>query len=637
MSTGKPVKTPSDMNRVKNEYLETLKLQSKLNNIVLQAVKTYKSSGQLPPSTQMTDTRTTTEILADTEKLKQGIVSDFSPLLEAQNALNFVNKLMVSNLNVDNKLLRFVAQSAPEIVGQLKKRYKYGIAGDENDIDTIIQFINKMFNDRANMFKSVKSYMNTTSLQGGTGRIIGANDTDAIIKNIEDIMVQLNNLYRGSPGYNLVQKKIYDLMPTLDFIKTTLPPSNELNNMMQNIGADFWESKEGEDLQIIFDILEKLPRVETINTYINLMKEAVKRKAKPEKVAEIMERLNNEFGELLDIKTHKMIEQYILNIKNYLPRKTMPPPEEIQPMSSSEPLMGQQYEPVSATPIQGALTPDQEAIIAQSEGEQQQEEQQPVVDEDFNTELDFLLTGLNLRETQNLVEYVSGIYPQYIFPVVKNANLTAVKNQLFQILSGMHEHNQYNIGDLNTSHMPGQTPIPQGFGIRQKKRVGRPRGCGISQVAKPPNFVGFGVNEINQKNLDKNILTIRRNTRTSFVDMPSKHISEKMKKIVKTIVGGGVPSFNDLSSLDEDEKDYLHKIISRSNLESRLSVPAPSKDQREKEIHQFEVMKGEIMSGNDSKELVKKFKLLIIKLSHQGMLPKTEVNAILEELVMLGY
>jgi hypothetical protein len=48
-------------------------------------------------------------------------------------------------------------------------------------------------------------------------------------------------------------------------------------------------------------------------------------------------------------------------------------------------------------------------------------------------------------------------------------------------------------------------------------------------------------------------------------------------------------------------------------------------------------MKGEILSGNDSKELVKKFKLMILKLSRNGMLPKNESNELLETLVNLGY
>jgi hypothetical protein len=147
----------------------------------------------------------------------------------------------------------------------------------------------------------------------------------------------------------------------------------------------------------------------------------------------------------------------------------------------------------------------------------------------------------------------------------------------------------------------------------------------------------FGINKINHKKLDDGILTIRRQSNINIPDMPSKRISRKLQKIIKHISGGGIPEHNDLNDLDDGEKDYLHKLVSKSNLQDRLSVPAPSKDQEEKDFHQFEVMKGEIMSGNDSKELVQKFKALILKLSKQNVLPKTEVSELLQDLISLGY
>jgi hypothetical protein len=165
-----------------------------------------------------------------------------------------------------------------------------------------------------------------------------------------------------------------------------------------------------------------------------------------------------------------------------------------------------------------------------------------------------------------------------------------------------------------------------GLGIKKKK------GRGLSS-----DYRDFGINKINHKKLDDGILTLRRQSNSNIPDMPSKRISRKLQKIIKHISGGGMPDFNDVNNLDDSEKDYLHKLISKSNLTDRLSVPAPSKDQEEKDFHQFEVMKGEIMSGNDSKELVKKFKILILKLSKQNVLPKNEVQEILEDLLSLGY
>jgi hypothetical protein len=119
--------------------------------------------------------------------------------------------------------------------------------------------------------------------------------------------------------------------------------------------------------------------------------------------------------------------------------------------------------------------------------------------------------------------------------------------------------------------------------------------------------------------------------------LPSKHVSKHFQNIIHNIMGGKIADFNDIHNLSDDEKNYLHKIISKSNLQDRLSVPAPSKDQQEKDFHNFEVMKGEILAGNDSKELVKNFKVLTMKLTRQHLLPKNEVMELMEDLLTLGY
>jgi len=192
---------------------------------------------------------------------------------------------------------------------------------------------------------------------------------------------------------------------------------------------------------------------------------------------------------------------------------------------------------------------------------------------------------------------------------------------------------------------------PTGFGII--KRRGRPRGSGIikpySEVVKnnisddigieeSPRFVKFGRYLVNNKKLNnENIFALKRLSGGNIVEFPSLKISENLKGVIKKIIGGSVPTYSDINKLSEPEKAYLHKISQKSNILDKIDVPAPSKDNFEKDIHQFEVMKGEIMAGNDSKELLKKFKLHIVKLSRNGSLPKKEVTEILEDLAELGY
>ena len=210
-------------------------------------------------------------------------------------------------------------------------------------------------------------------------------------------------------------------------------------------------------------------------------------------------------------------------------------------------------------------------------------------------------------------------------------------NDIIQTLTDQHAQLQYSKNDLKNP--------PRGSGL--KKRRGRPKGSGIAfkdnidhdkGIQPVKKYHPFGKYFINSHKLNHgNVLSIRSKSGTNVREYPSRTVSPHMANIVKTIVGGGVPSYNDMEKLTNDEKDYLYKISKRAEFADKISIPTPSKDQQEKDIHEFEVCKGEIMAGNDSKELIKKFKLLIIKLSKNGTIPKREANEVMTELLELGY
>jgi hypothetical protein len=89
--------------------------------------------------------------------------------------------------------------------------------------------------------------------------------------------------------------------------------------------------------------------------------------------------------------------------------------------------------------------------------------------------------------------------------------------------------------------------------------------------------------------------------------------------------------------LANEEKEYLHKVANKAGIMDKISIPTPSKDKLEQDIHQFEVMKGELLAGNDSPELIKKFKLILLRLSKNGTIPKREASELMEELLQLGF
>ena len=150
-------------------------------------------------------------------------------------------------------------------------------------------------------------------------------------------------------------------------------------------------------------------------------------------------------------------------------------------------------------------------------------------------------------------------------------------------------------------------------------------------------FAPIGRYIINTHRLNKDVIALKRPSGSTLVNFPSEKVSSRLGDVVRLIVGGSIPSYEDFEELDDTERAYLHRIAKESRIIDRLSIPAPNKNELDKEIDDFEKMRGQILAGNDNKDLVKKFKLLLLKLTHKNIIPKTQSREILFELTTLGF
>jgi hypothetical protein len=286
--SGRPNKTQADINKSRNEYMESLSLQEKINDENLQANKTYLLSGQLPPQSQMQDTRTMAEKLKDIELLKHNIAKELAPVAEPQFAYQIVDAVMKSPLNIDNSLLRFLAQKAPSMTEQLKKILPYGISGDANDLTTIVQFIRNAYTERDSKFKSTKTFFNS---QGGEGKsgIISGNDIDRIIesfvdinKNVEIVRNMIPRPYNRNIGISL-----QTLTNIFTLLKRVLPTTNQIKLMMKDIDDPMLNPVYPEigvlnipqfnsnEMTTFFNLIEKLPKYSTMITIIDKCKKFI--------------------------------------------------------------------------------------------------------------------------------------------------------------------------------------------------------------------------------------------------------------------------------------------------------------------------------------------------------------------------
>ena len=521
--SGQPYRYASDPERYRAMYMENLNNVAKMDDLVLQAVKEYTQTGMIPPAAQLIDNRTTSEKLADIEKLKIGIVKDLEPIMDNQTALTLVKGLSQSPLNSDNKLIIFFAQTGKAIIDKLKEQYKYGIKGDANDIETFVDFINSAYNKKLAGVQSVKELLLST--QGGRD-LVNATAMDQYLRKLSEIIPSLTGINRrtGTPADPMLAGKIQNLLQMIRGVGAALPTDDEQAMMRQLINRGL--SNNPSLYSLCFDIMRtELPKKEVIDSLLNQ--------------------------------------------------------------------------------INGAVN------------------------------------GNNIALAEQIIDNLYGMFSGFAneFETMQRAKDQVIAETPRAAVPGI----RYPPAPPPGAGIPPLQPAPYGYGLR--KRPGRPKGSGIPlhlkidpnfKVEPMPQYTQFGKFLINNHRLSEDIMSLRSGKGHVIKDMPPFKLSPQFKKVVKKITGGSIPTEDDINSLTDEEIKYLNKLSKRANVYDALNIPTPSKSKEEQDMHDFEVMKGEIMSGNDNSGLIKKFKILLMRFHKQGRIPKNEYHEIMEDLMTLG-
>jgi hypothetical protein len=674
--SGQPYKYSKDVEGFRNEYMNTLGLRANIDNMNLQANKTYKETGALPPKSTMKDNRTTAEILADTEKLKLSIIGEFKSVCSPNMAMSVIQKVQASPLNADGSFLIWLAQNVTELVPQLKKKYKFGIEGNANDIDTMYLFLQTTFSKTRDLGSSVRTAFDRPAGSEAFGTAYG--DFPKIREQYNDIAFRLSNtptmtplkikvrqqfdemdllfapkVYNGQQIPNLY-KEVKDIHTGISMNINNYPQQTQ-NNLMLGF-TDFIEYS------------EKLPAPSLLRTLLDQLQKS-ERNADPDLSVKILQNLNSVLPTQAETYRIHQVGMNIITLVGPIGAPVLPPGG-APPLAPAPPvflpLPGGAPPPAGAPPMGGQVAADATSllyyILTDIYGRWYQEDQQngPIP---AGTTENFADVGMRAGINQFLAGNPT-IGPNIHYN--ENEMMTAIR-QFTSNRGARNNDNMSYIDQLVQQHDNGNGAIDfvqgtenefrhvirnmgaytmTGFGVG--RRAGRPRGSGIVKplheridntkgIKQGHTHVPFGKYILNKNRLDDDIFYFKHNKGYGVHGYPARKITKNLSGIIKTIVGGGVPKFDELNNLSNEEKTYLHNVSKKAGIMDKISIPTPSKDMLERDIHQFEVMKGEILAGNDSHELIKKFKIILLKLSKNGTIPKQESMEIMEDLLALGY
>lgn len=651
--SGQPYRYVKDVENFRNEYMDSLALRANIDNMNLQANKNYLETGALPPRSTMKDMRTTAEILMDVEKLKINIIGEFKGVATPQMIQLVLQRVQASPLNGDGSFLVWLAQNVKELVPQLKKKYAYGIAGDANDAENMYLFLADIFSKTKDINSNIKSAFDRPIGSDGIGINVG--DFTKLKKSYDEISLRLVS----SPSLVPLKTKIRDQFNAMDdFINGPAGPApppggvpvggsskyEQLKQIFLNISNNATASQQNAINQTgykaLLDYTDKLPAPNQLRTILEQLKKS-EANASPDLSIKLLENITSILPTVAESNRINALATQIIQsngVTGYI-APNIPP---------ATPTAGAQAQAGNQSQITVDFLTDVANMISSSSAHVPPPpggNLQNWINQELNTiENDF---ETNYPNFKNIIQYNRSVLDESIRRLTRDYDWYYMDGGN---PGGPSPGNQRDIS-LNSLrvNIRNERSTPQEFiGAGIGKRAGRPRGSGIVKhiseridntqgIKQGHTHVPFGKYIINKNRLDDDIFSFKHVKGYGVKGYPSKKISRNLSNVIKTIIGGGVPKYNELSNLSEDEKEYLHKVSSKAGIMDKLSVPTPSKDSMEQDVHQFNVMKGEILAGNDSSVLIKKFKLLLLKLSKNGSLPKRECQEIMEDLIQLGY
>ena len=165
------------------------------------------------------------------------------------------------------------------------------------------------------------------------------------------------------------------------------------------------------------------------------------------------------------------------------------------------------------------------------------------------------------------------------------------------------------------------------------------RGRGVESAKD--KYYEFGNYLIHVPQLEKGFLSLKYPSEGPVKEFPKAVISSDFIHLLYEIIN--TKKFNTIGydKLDDPEKELFDRLItfakiSRNDIDNMSKHRKITDKQRDIDIKRFNILKGEIVAGNDNPNVIKEMKALLIKLYDEKVIGKADFNRIMQNLVYLS-
>jgi len=160
-----------------------------------------------------------------------------------------------------------------------------------------------------------------------------------------------------------------------------------------------------------------------------------------------------------------------------------------------------------------------------------------------------------------------------------------------------------------------------------------PGGGSLRQETKNNTYINIGKYLVHRNNLLGGKLQVRSPNKNQVYGFKSQNITNNIKDILLKLNKKEPISFKDVDKLNEQEKNQLYTIGKKLHVSELFDIPSTLKSNEDKLKDEFFLLRGSIMAGNNNPELLRKFKIVLLKMKNNKLISLQEYNEVLNILL----
>ena len=146
-------------------------------------------------------------------------------------------------------------------------------------------------------------------------------------------------------------------------------------------------------------------------------------------------------------------------------------------------------------------------------------------------------------------------------------------------------------------------------------------------------YITIGKYKAHKTKLIGGKLQMRSNNNNQIHNLKSQNITKNIRDILLKLNKNEIINFSDVDKLNTEEKDQLYMIGKKLHITQLFDIPSTLKSQEDKLKDEFILLRGSLLAGNNNPDLLRKFKIVLLKMKNNKLISLQEYNEVLNILL----